>query len=543
MHHTDGLPARCARSDHIRRIALVAGVIASQTLFGVLYAQVPPCPDQSELDYTGWQALNGARPYVDFVSMNWPGAHWMHMTAIATFGNNIHAWRIADYLLMLVALWSFAILLRRSFGPVAAMVSLLVYPILFHAGQWLTGQRDFVCAHLLLLAFYFQWQAEPAGRAWWQIPAGLCIAVATLIKPTFLAAAAVLPLHGFVFSMATPLNWRRQLVRVALLAAATFGGLATAFLLLRVEGTPFEQFWNAAIATVTEAYNARELPASELFARLGFWLVNPWWWISGFAILSPLAVFGVRAAQSRLAVNVYGMIVSLLGVALASAMVQGKGYMYQAAGVYVALVLLSILAAAAFVRYAADRRVAVKGTAIVLLLLFGIGVGSRVNRFYRPPFEYLAGHISAEEFYSQFDAGGITYSDAMKISERIRAEEPPQSDENTCILVWSLANFINNRTGEPQGTRFHHPPALLIANRPFRLADQWRESFRHDLKASQPFACVVSSKFVSNNNDEAVRFLRDYLAAQYHPALTFKGETETTTLYLRQRHAPRVRGT
>ena len=49
--------------------------------------------------------------------MNWPGAHWMHMGAIAAFGNTIHAWRIADYLIMLAALYPLSRILAAAFDP------------------------------------------------------------------------------------------------------------------------------------------------------------------------------------------------------------------------------------------------------------------------------------------------------------------------------------------------------------------------------------------------------------------------------------------
>ncbi|MGE3314140.1 MAG: glycosyltransferase family 39 protein [Planctomycetaceae bacterium] len=303
MSSLEGAGTPPARGWSSRHIAFAVAIVASQILFGVLYAQIPPCPDQSELDYTGWRALHGARPYVDFVSMNWPGAHWMHMTAIATFGNTIHAWRTADYLLMLAALAATAALLRKTFGTTSAVLALVAYPILFYAGQWLSGQRDFVCAHLVLIAFYFHWKSDETNRLWWQIPAGLCIAAATLIKPTFLAAIFVLPLHGWLIGCETRANWRRQLPRSAMLVGTTIAGLFTAFALLRVEGTPFGRFWDAAIATVTEAYSARELPLAELFSRFGLWMTNPRWWITGFAIVSPIILFGKYGSKDRRAAS------------------------------------------------------------------------------------------------------------------------------------------------------------------------------------------------------------------------------------------------
>src|SRR5262249_30337556 len=145
-----------------------------------------PSPDQSELDYIGWRILQGEKLYVDVIDQNWPGAHWAHATFIAILGRTIYTWRIGDYLLMLAALACLSNLLRQAFGLRAAIIALPTYPILFFAGQWLTGQRDFVTAHLLLIAMCSHWRAWTTDVPFWQIATGFIIAAATLIKPTFL---------------------------------------------------------------------------------------------------------------------------------------------------------------------------------------------------------------------------------------------------------------------------------------------------------------------------------------------------------------------
>ena len=75
----------------------------------------------------------------------------------------------ADALLMLATVAGLAWFFRAAFDSVTACVVIVFYPILFYAGGWLTGQRDFVAMHLMLLAAAFHWKARTsaigAGRS------------------------------------------------------------------------------------------------------------------------------------------------------------------------------------------------------------------------------------------------------------------------------------------------------------------------------------------------------------------------------------------
>ena len=93
--------------------------------------RIPPNPDQMELNYAGWRMLHGERPYVDVVSCNWPGSLWMHMGAIAAFGNRLTAWRIADAPLMLATVAGAGWFLRSAFDSLTAAIGdLLPGPVL-----------------------------------------------------------------------------------------------------------------------------------------------------------------------------------------------------------------------------------------------------------------------------------------------------------------------------------------------------------------------------------------------------------------------------
>src|SRR5579872_3637163 len=218
----------------------VALAVASLIPLGcaALYSRVPPNPDQMELNYAAWQMLQGQRPYIDLITINWPGSLWMHLSAIAAFGNTIVAWRTADALLMLATVGCLGWFLRAAFDTLTATVVIAFYPLLFYAGGWLTGQRDFVAFHLVLIATAFHWSGWNRGQSRWQIGTGVCVALAALIKPPYLLALPALLLQGRGLKSALKLESvaLRQQSAVAVLSAAGVFLLVPAG--LAIEGTP-----------------------------------------------------------------------------------------------------------------------------------------------------------------------------------------------------------------------------------------------------------------------------------------------------------------
>jgi hypothetical protein len=67
------------------------------------------------------------------------GTLWMHMGAIAAFGNTLYAWRIADALIMLATVAAVGWWFHSAFDSLTAGVVIVCYPLLFYAGGWLTG--------------------------------------------------------------------------------------------------------------------------------------------------------------------------------------------------------------------------------------------------------------------------------------------------------------------------------------------------------------------------------------------------------------------
>ena len=153
-----------------------------------------------------------------------------------------------------------------------------------------------------------------------------------------------------------------------------------------------------------------------------------------------------------------------------------------------------------------------------------------MRTYYLPPLQYLTGRINAENYYSRFTAGELTVWEALSFVDTIRRAGAEVKDRDKTILVWSLANVINNESGYRNASRFHTPPVLLLAKPPFSLAARWRRLFVDDVERNKPFACVVSYDRLQNPNDESVKFVRRLVHDHYRPVAS----TEKVVLYLRR---------
>jgi 4-amino-4-deoxy-L-arabinose transferase-like glycosyltransferase len=515
-------------------IALLIAVALVPLSCGVLYSQIPPNPDQMELNYAAWRALEGERPYVDILTCNWPGAVWMHMGAIAAFGNTTYAWRIADALIMLATVVGVAWFFRQTFDSLTALIFIAFYPVLFYAGAWLTGQRDFVAMHLMLLAAVFDWKARSSANWRWQIATGICVAFAALIKPPYGLALPVLLLAPLL-SRSERVDWRMFGKQAAAAIVTTGCVLLLAMMALAGEGTPLRQFWEVGIQYHTQAYARARM---SLVGRLGAivsWVVGPWWWVSALAVVSPLWFASAEkpsAENHRTASwHAYRVLVLFAVVSVISVLWQGQGLMYHGSGLYICLSLLALLSVAAFTRMLMSGPVLRRAVAGLLLAGFLFGIASRIRTFYGPPLLHLVGRMSDKDYYSRFPAGDeLSVWDANVLATKIRDAQAKVPDRDQTILVWSLANVINNETGIRNATRFHTPVVLLMAKPPFPPAAEWRHQFIEDITQNRPFACVIANDAIRDANNEAVQFLKRTMSEQYRPVAS----PGNVTLYLRR---------
>lgn len=300
-------------------------------LLAPLYMTVPPSPDQSQFDWMAFIATQGQPYYAGSFDMNWPGAMWLHEAGIRLFGVHAWTWRLTDFLLMAGFTIAGALFLARAGWRVAPFVFLFLYPPLYiTAGSWMAGQRDIIATGFLLVACAL---AMPGGRreALAVVLAGLCVAAAVLIRPTFLGFIA-----GLIVLEALPLKTPhpRRLGRVAR-AASFAAGLAAGIGAVVIAGLVLGNLddWYQQSVEFSLSLYVGESP-QDLRETLHALFVRSWHWMTLLAIVG----FGFWAARDRLG---YAL-VFLLGVAATSAVsfaVQNKGFGYHLGGMLPVLVL------------------------------------------------------------------------------------------------------------------------------------------------------------------------------------------------------------
>lgn len=227
---------------------------------GVLYAAVPPSPDQSQHDYMGWILLQGGAPYVDYVEHNWPGGPWLHALATRLFGVNLYSWHVFDLLLLVPVLLAALRPLREAAGRRAAAWSLFLYPALYTTMRsWVVaGERDALAGHLLFLSTCLYWRASSPRRAWpW------AAAAAAPTKPT---AALFAPLL-LSSDLLHPPRPERRFVAPAVFAAGYAATLTAALGLLYAEGSSWRAFADAAIRFDVESYGGDRVPPLDQLRR------------------------------------------------------------------------------------------------------------------------------------------------------------------------------------------------------------------------------------------------------------------------------------
>ena len=131
-------------------LALLLGIA---TLVGlVLSYDWPLIHDAATNHYIADQILRAKIPYLELFDMNFPGAYLPHLFTLFLMGNSDLAWRITEYLAILISLWGIWKICQpvsKALGFIAAFSWAL-----FHLGNGSVyqGQRDWWIALLLVIA-------------------------------------------------------------------------------------------------------------------------------------------------------------------------------------------------------------------------------------------------------------------------------------------------------------------------------------------------------------------------------------------------------
>ncbi len=272
----------------------------------------PLIGDAALMHYLVFLTGHGMAPYRDIVDMNMPGTYLIE-AAVSGLAGGALAWRLFDLLLLLTATGSMiAIALPCDWfaGLFGGVLFSLVHAV---DGIPHVGQRDFVMAVLLLAAYAALLHAVRTGRPWWCGIFGLFAAMAGSIKPTIAPLLPVLlgmliyKLVGEQKRVRSYLLWGIVGVSVPVVGCALF----------------LEHFhvWGAYLEVLRELipYDAQlgRRPVSYLLQHC----LSP---------IQPIVAAGlvVVLLSPRRPTWEEGALLLGAGFALASYLVQGKGYPY-----------------------------------------------------------------------------------------------------------------------------------------------------------------------------------------------------------------------
>jgi hypothetical protein len=130
-------------------------------------------------------------PYIGSWDQNFPGIVFYHWLSIKLFGLSDVGFRIVDLLNQVaIALITFAI--ARKYISVQSAWIVVPLSVIFYQGYgfWMLGQRDAFATTWLMLALLLVLSERRSTRQ--VLLAGVCIALATFIRPTLIVFAAII---------------------------------------------------------------------------------------------------------------------------------------------------------------------------------------------------------------------------------------------------------------------------------------------------------------------------------------------------------------
>ncbi len=240
------------------KAALAISLALCLAIFVVRTISWPFVYDAALIRYVNFLMQHHFAPYRDIKDYNLPGSYFFDWLVVHTFGASALAWRTYDFLLAAicgVAMYRIARPYSRAAGFYAA-----AFFVLFHArdGAGQAGQRDLLITALVLVAVALLLSNSHLQKLTRAFLFGLCIGVATTIKPT---AAIALPLVLLLPRAELPVSPRRRwLYAGALLGGLLIAPLAALVWLSRMHS--IRAFW----MTLTEY-----IPMHAHLGNLGFW--------------------------------------------------------------------------------------------------------------------------------------------------------------------------------------------------------------------------------------------------------------------------------
>ncbi|WP_342070395.1 hypothetical protein [Yoonia algicola] len=464
---------------------LIALWIPLMVLLALLYTTVPPSPDQSQFDWMAYIAIQGRPFYEGSFDMNWPGAMWLHEAGLRLFGVHAWTWRLTDFLLMLGFSAGGAVFLQRANWPLASLIFLFLYPAVYiTSGSWMAGQRDIIATGFLICACALAMPGAPR-EARNVVLAGVCVACAVLIRPTFLSFLA-----GLAFLECLPLRHvrPRTCTRPARVARFLSGFILVMALVVCVGlllGN-LDDWYRQSIQFSTSVYIGESPQDWRITLRTLF--LASWHWITLLALFG-LLVWVLRDGLSYPLVLVVGTAAT---IALSFA-VQNKGFGYHLGGILLLLALLLTVGIEQLNQWRRSVRKSVLrwGVTIALsgaVLLVLAGTAAKLENLKDGAARLLAGEFGPGDLY------GLTEAERREIIRLIEDGSTP--DES--VAVYGTLYDLPYRAKRLPTYRFFTPTADQITQQ-FIHYDAWMSEIDQALERTPPAFVIMDRSALSGS--------------------------------------------
>jgi hypothetical protein len=459
-----------------------------------LFSRHLPSPDDGVYDYIGWVVSDGGTLYVDASDQNFPGMMLIHTLSATLFGHGLYSYRALDAIILAATCLGIAWLFRKKIGnPAAIWFAALYVAVYVSQDAWMVGQREIICAPLLLIASWVQinylarerddahleGKAGPAALGRWlpsSMGIGLLVGVAVLIRPTMLAHWGVLALVDLAVSRRLS---RRFFARhaVALGTAACLLGL---FALLGARSGATRQWYEDAVRFNLQVYGVHGAGGGRRFALLGtvVSIVKHWIWLWLFAAAG---FWWLRKRDGSVALHVAAVAVTTF----ISYFAQGKGFGYHLGPLWI---VGTFFFAYAMAQIGAGTIPAIGSTRltnvvrVAILAVTVLIIGRKVTHANAPLIRAGLGRPVPSLLDAEAGETGFSFADAKEVARRVQSEVP----EGETVLVWGRPEFINLLSNRKSPSRFASFAMLDEPRSQFVLYPKWEAELRRNLTQPGP---------------------------------------------------------
>ncbi len=369
--------------------------------------------------------------------------------------------------------------------PGAAIVVVPLYQLVYvTSGTWMSGQRDVVASHVLLLVIVAVLARLRGGSGFWAAAAGAALFVAVMTRPTYLLMAPFAALASWWGRQRRGDRWALVASDVGLAAAGFLGAAAIALTIAWPSGA-LAGWFEMAVRFNLEVYGAGPTPLLSALTSYVTYVVNSWHWYAAFAAAGAVLLWRHDRTESL------SLLIALAATCVGSALVQGKGFAYHLGGVLPVLAFLMAVAIAAGLEAWRQHPRSLRHVAVGLLLvgIVSVGMARKTQGAFETQIEFLLGARTEAELLAAYESGaeGASMADVVAAARYLDATTPASAT----VLTWDRPVAINFLAKRRCPTRFINTHMLEEAHPPFSLTEAWTLEIEAVWETVPPMVIVI----------------------------------------------------